>query len=78
MQRRWIVVARHCHFSAFAGYHYTLSTYSTVKCVQCGATGRTKAAYVRFLPDAPENWPSMNREQIIQALDNGRRIRQAC
>lgn len=50
--RRWVVYQRNCHHSAFSGYHRTYSDYSTVKCNGCGAVGRTKAAYVRDLPDA--------------------------
>lgn len=50
--RRWFVLDRECNHSAFNGYHRTPSDYSTVVCAECGATGRTKAAFVRYLPDA--------------------------
>lgn len=50
-ERNWVVWQRHCHHSAFAGYHKTPSDYSAVKCYTCGATGRTKAAYVHNLKD---------------------------
>jgi hypothetical protein len=47
----WTVVHRECNFSAFNGYHYTPSDYSLVLCGTCGRRWRTKAAYVRTLPD---------------------------
>lgn len=49
---RWVVVQRLCNFSAFNGSRYTPSTYSAVRCLTCGTYWRTKAAYVRTLPDA--------------------------
>ena len=52
-ERRWLVLDRNCHHSAFAGYQWTYSDYSTVSCEACGATGRTKAAYVAQLKDRP-------------------------
>ncbi len=48
---RWVVVQRRCNYSAFSGYHYTPSTYSLVRCLECGTFWRTKAAFVRTLPD---------------------------
>ena len=45
-ERRWVVLQYKCNHSAFNGYRRTPSDYSTVKCLECGATGRTKAAYV--------------------------------
>lgn len=50
-ERAWVVVQRLSHCSAFAGYHQTPSRYSTVFCKCCRALGRTKASYVRELPD---------------------------
>lgn len=50
--RNWEVLTRECNYSAFNGYRYTPSAYSSVHCKTCGAVGRTKAAYVRLLPDA--------------------------
>ena len=35
-----------CNHSAFNGYHYTPSDYSTVYCKRCGAVWRTKAKFV--------------------------------
>lgn len=49
--RNWVVVQRKCNHSAFNGYHYTPSEYSTVWCNECHALGRTKAGYVDSLPD---------------------------
>jgi hypothetical protein len=58
----WRVLDRRCNFSAFNGYHRTPSDYSSVVCLMCcanrsGGTAktalwRTKAGYVRELPDA--------------------------
>lgn len=47
--RKWVVRDRHCNHSAFNGYRYTPSDYSSVVCYGCGATWRTKAAYVDSL-----------------------------
>lgn len=49
----WVVLQRHCNYSAFNGYHYTPSDYSLVRCTVPGCRGlwRTKAAYVDGLPD---------------------------
>jgi len=51
-ERNWVVYQRYCHHSAFSGYRRTPSEWSTVKCLSCGAVGRTKAAYVAQLRDA--------------------------
>lgn len=51
-ERNWVVSQRYCNHSAFNGYHYTPSDYSTVRCKSCGAVGRTKANYVESLKDA--------------------------
>lgn len=50
-QRAWIVFARKHNHSAFNGYHYTPSDYSAVRCLNCHAHWRTKAAYVEDLED---------------------------
>jgi hypothetical protein len=49
----WRVVQRNGNASAFNGYHWTLSDYSGVRCTHpdCGRFWRTKANYVRDLPD---------------------------
>jgi hypothetical protein len=49
---QWRVIQRHCNHSAFSGYHYTPSAYSSVFCMSCDAHWRTKADYVARLPDA--------------------------
>ena len=49
----WYVVERNCNYSAFNGYKWTWSPYSQVRCATCGRSWRTKAAYVRALPDTP-------------------------
>jgi hypothetical protein len=51
-QRKWRVTQRLCNHSAFNGYRYTPSDYSTVMCMACNAVGRTKAKYVAYLADA--------------------------
>lgn len=53
---RHLVVARNGNRSALNGYHWTPSDYSAIYCLETGAYWRTKADYVRRLPDAPEGW----------------------
>lgn len=56
-ERRWRVTQRYCNHSAFNGYRFTPSDYSTVFCLECHALGRTKAGYVDQLPDITnEEW----------------------
>lgn len=50
----WIVLQRRQNHSAFNGYHYTPSAWSSIFCTRCRANWRTKARYVIDLPDAPE------------------------
>lgn len=50
-ERNWVVTQRKCNHSAFNGYHYTPSDYSSIKCLECGAIWRTKATYVSKLRD---------------------------
>ena len=50
--RRVEVLQRKCNHSAFNGYHRTPSEYSSVACLSCHRTWRTKAAYVDQAPDA--------------------------
>lgn len=51
-----VVVQYKCNYSAFNGYHYTVSDYSEVRCVRPGCHGqwRTKAKYVDDLPKRSE------------------------
>lgn len=58
-QRRWVVIARRCNYSAFNGCHYTPSDWSEIYCLTCGALGRTKAAYVAGLLDAKPDLSEM-------------------
>lgn len=51
-ERQWRVLQRMCNHSAFNGYHYTPSDYSSVICLACGSEGRTKAKYVSELSNA--------------------------
>ena len=48
----WVAVQYKCNYSAFNGYSYTPSDYSTVRCDApgCGRVWRTRAAYVDSLP----------------------------
>lgn len=48
---QWEVWQRRCNHSAFNGYHYTPSDYSSVHCRRCQAVWRTNAYYVDALPD---------------------------
>ena len=50
-ERAWRVLTRRGRHSAFDGYQWRSSAYSEVTCPVCGATGRTKAAYVNQLKD---------------------------
>ena len=72
-ERNWVVVHRYCNYSFFQrpkGEKHD-SDYSLVYCKSCTALGRTKAAYVRWLPDgdvAPlterrGRWESTGRNQ---------------
>jgi hypothetical protein len=51
-REHWYVVVYRANRSAFNGYRFTPSDYSQVRCAKCGATWRTKAAYVERLPGA--------------------------
>jgi hypothetical protein len=48
----WRVEVRRANYSAFNGYRRTPSAYSQLRCGECGAVWRTKAAYVDETPDA--------------------------
>lgn len=50
----WVVTMREHNRSAFNGYHRTPSDWSEVICGFCGRRWRTKADYVRQLPDEGE------------------------
>ena len=57
-ERNWEVMQYRCNHSAFNGYHYTPSEYSTVVCRNpgCHGIGRTKAAYVDELYALGKIW----------------------
>lgn len=57
-ERRWFVIQRNCRCSAFDGYRTMRSAWSSVVCLSCSALGRTRAAYVDRLKDAPADWYS--------------------
>jgi hypothetical protein len=46
LDRDWVIEQDRCNHSAFDGYRWTPSDYSTVRCLSCGRVGRTKAKYV--------------------------------
>lgn len=50
-RRAWAVYQRMCNHSAFNGRRFTPSDYSDLVCHVCGAVGRTKAGYVKDIPD---------------------------
>lgn len=52
--RRWRVSKRKYHESSRDYYQKTPSDWSTVICLRCGASGRTKAGYVDRLSDLTE------------------------
>ena len=47
--REWYITKYKHHNSAFSGYHYTYSDYSSIICKKCNSTWRTKANYVSGL-----------------------------
>ena len=47
----WRVLQRNGNRSAFNGYRWTPSAYSSVRCQVCRAVWRTRAAYVATLPN---------------------------
>lgn len=53
--RLWRVLDRKCNHSAFNGYHWTSSPYSSIQCLRCGAAWRTKAPYVDSLRDRADS-----------------------
>lgn len=57
---RWAVIVRNGNYSAFNGYRFTPSDYSSVVCLPrrdgCGAVWRTNARYVATLDDVPSDW----------------------
>src|SRR5262249_22524388 len=52
--RLWRVLQREGNASAFNGYRWQPSDWSSVSCLRCGAVWRTKANYVQFLDNATE------------------------
>jgi hypothetical protein len=63
-----MVVQRMCNHSAFNGYHRTPSDWSSVRCLWCDSTWRTKAKYVSVKPDAPPGWQRMSAEEARALL----------
>jgi hypothetical protein len=51
-ERNWFVILRRWNCGAFEPAGGSPSNYSSVFCGTCGDGGRTKANYVRELPDA--------------------------
>ncbi len=47
----WRVLQRYGNSSAFNGYKWTPSAYSSITCLNCHNVWRTKAAYVAELVD---------------------------
>jgi len=77
VQRKWGVAQRRCNHSAFNGYRWTPSDYSSVVCLACGGHGRTKANYTTALPDVepcaiseahPAGWRVVPNEQVEARL----------
>lgn len=50
----WTVDVREANYSAFNGGRRTPSAYSQVHCDACPTVWRTKANYVKTLPDTPQ------------------------
>lgn len=66
-RRNWVVLQRNGNRSAFNGYRWQWSAYSACRCTRCGAVWRTKAAYVRDLPDAREDQRETARRELTRA-----------
>lgn len=49
--KHWAVLQRNCNHSAFNGYKWTFSQYSSITCYKCKHVWRTKSDYVHTLPD---------------------------
>ncbi len=64
----WLVTQRLCNHSAFNGYHYTPSAYSTVRCFSCGKHWRTKADYVFELRNAPDDWAGRSDADVLKSM----------
>lgn len=68
-KKDWVVTQRNANASAFNGYHSQWSEYSAVRCLRCGSSWRTKAAFVDSLPNAPADW--MHRSSMDQEPGTG-------
>lgn len=53
-RRYWRTLTFRGNYSAFHGYRFTPSDYSSIICLRCGSCWRTKAAYVDDLKIATE------------------------
>jgi hypothetical protein len=53
----WRVITRNASYSAFNGGRRTPSDYSQLTCLTCGVAWRSKAGYVRDLPDIRSRRP---------------------
>jgi hypothetical protein len=49
--RRWVVLYRCCNYTMLSDWERVPSVCSSVSCQVCGRIWRTKAKYVRRLPD---------------------------
>ncbi|AXH50938.1 hypothetical protein CPT_Scapp_009 [Serratia phage Scapp] len=45
----WRIIDYRCNYSAFNGYRYTPSDYSSITCLKCGSVWRSKSSYVDTL-----------------------------
>lgn len=70
VRKRCFVIDRECNYSAFSGYHFTPSKYSCVVCRDCRSVWRTRAAYVRQLPDIDRELYVKTREIRAKGKSN--------
>lgn len=76
--RLWRVIQRQRNFSAFNGYRYTPSAYSSLTCLRCGACWRSRAAFISELPDIAAEEKFISRGYANHAAAMAQRGREPC
>ena len=68
--RQWAVIDRYCNYSAFNGYSWAPSDYSSVMCLLCNGIWRTKAKYVELLRDATDKDLGLDPSKVTNPGDS--------